>query len=245
MAGWLDQQGIDPTAATWISINGSGPSIQELNAGGVDLICCSLPEVDALLAAGKVRCLGVMADERVAGFEEVPTFKEQGHDWSLAGWRGLAAPVGIPTERLSILQDAVNEVAHSQELAEFMGRAGFNLSLEGSSDFEATLAKQDAIFKQVLTGPAFASLSGEHFGRCYSRCHRMLIACSACDPSSAGKSNEYQSHSVEEDRLSEEKLEPDFGGSISWGFYAGLLPPVCSIATSLRLSVSFSLPLFW
>ena len=37
-----------------------------------------------LLAAGKVRCLGVMADERVAGFEEVPTFKEQGHDWSLA-----------------------------------------------------------------------------------------------------------------------------------------------------------------
>ena len=217
MAGWLDQQGIDPTAATWISINGSGPSIQELNAGGVDLICCSLPEVDALLAAGKVRCLGVMADERVAGFEEVPTFKEQGHDWSLAGWRGLAAPVGIPTERLSILQDAVNEVAHSQELAEFMGRAGFNLSLEGSSDFEATLAKQDAIFKQVLTGPAFASLSGEHFGPMLFPgvigCSLLALLLILVRQSSR---NEYQSHSVEEDRLSEEKLEPDSGGSISW-----------------------------
>ncbi|MEC8474713.1 MAG: tripartite tricarboxylate transporter substrate-binding protein [Planctomycetota bacterium] len=214
MAGWLDQQGIDPTAATWISINGSGPSIQELNAGGIDLICCSLPEVDALLAAGKVRCLGVMADERVAGFKGVPTFKEQGHDWSLAGWRGLAAPVGISTERLAILQDAVNEIAHSQELAEFMEQAGFNLSLEGSSEFEATLARQDAIFKQVLTGPAFASMSGEHFG---PMLFPGVIGCSLLALLVMLIRQEYQIRYAEGHCLSEEKLEPDSGGSISWG----------------------------
>lgn len=164
VAGWLDQQGLDPTATNWISINGSGPSIQELNAGGLDFICCSLPEVDTLLAAGKVRCLGVMADERVDGFEEVATFKEQGHEWSIAGWRGLAAPLGVPAERLSVIEAAVSEVAQSEELREFMGQAGFNLSLETASEFGETLQVQDRIFEKVLTGPAFESLSGDHFG---------------------------------------------------------------------------------
>ena len=65
-AGWLNTRGIDASAAPWISINGAGQSLQELMAGGVDVVCCSLPEADALLSAGKVRCLGVMADERVA-----------------------------------------------------------------------------------------------------------------------------------------------------------------------------------
>lgn len=164
MAGWLDQQGVDPTAATWISINGSGPSIQELNAGGLDFICCSLPEVDALLAAGKVRCLGVMADERVAGFETVPTFIEQGHEWSIAGWRGIAAPKGIPEDRLQVLQEAINQVANSEELRRFMGQAGFNLSLEGNEQFGVTLERQDRLFEKVLTGPAFSTMSGDHFG---------------------------------------------------------------------------------
>ena len=164
MAGWLDQQGVDPTAATWISINGSGPSIQELNAGGVDFICCSLPEVDALLASGDVRCLGVMSDERVGGFEQVPTFKEQGHDWSIAGWRGLAAPIGIPADRLERLEAAIGELAHSEELRDFMSQAGFNLSLEGSEQFAQTLSRQDLIFKKVLTGPAFTTIKGEQFG---------------------------------------------------------------------------------
>ena len=45
-----------------------------------------------------------MADARVPGFEEVPTFKEQGHDWSIAGWRGIA---------LTRLADAGEEAAHS------------------------------------------------------------------------------------------------------------------------------------
>lgn len=164
MAGWLDQQGVDPTAATWISINGSGPSIQELNAGGVDFICCSLPEVDALLASGKVRCLGVMADQRVAGFEQVATFKEQGHEWSIAGWRGVAAPVGIPEDRLERLEAAIASVANSDELRDFMSQAGFNLSLEEPGQFEQTLSKQDRIFEKVLTGPAFTSIKGEQFG---------------------------------------------------------------------------------
>lgn len=164
LVGWLNSRGLDPTAANWISINGAGPSLQELNAGGVDLVCCSLPEADAMLSGGQVRCLGVMADERVPGFEGVPTFAEQGHRWSLAGWRGIAAPRDTPDDRLEVLARALEKIALSDELATFMGSAGFILSREGPEQFAVTLGQQDELFRQVLTGPAFASLSGEHFG---------------------------------------------------------------------------------
>ena len=117
-----------------------------------------------MLAGGQVRCLGVMADQRVPGFENVPTFAEQGHEWSIAGWRGIAAPKGTPPERLEILSEALDGIAHSDELIEFMRQAGFNLSREGPDEFAKTLERQDELFKEVLTGPAFTSLSGEHFG---------------------------------------------------------------------------------
>ena len=164
LAGWLNARGLDPTSAIWVSINGAGPSMQELNAGGVDFVCCSLPEADAMLSGEQVRCLGVMAEARVPGFEEVPTFQEQGHDWSIAGWRGIAAPRETPPERLKVLTEALDEIARSEPMIKFMGDAGFNLSREGPDEFAATLTRQDELFRDVLTGPAFTSLSGEHFG---------------------------------------------------------------------------------
>ncbi len=164
LAGWLNARGLDPSAATWVSINGAGPSLQELNASGVDFVCCSLPEADAMLAGGQVRCLGVMAETRVPGFEGVPTFREQGHDWSIAGWRGIAAPCDTPPERLAVLASELDQIAQSNDLATFMSNAGFNLSREGPEEFSATLERQDELFRQVLTGPAFSSIRGEHFG---------------------------------------------------------------------------------
>jgi len=164
IAGWLNVRGLDPTDVTWVSINGAGPSLQELNAKGVDVVCCSLPEADSMLAAGQVRCLGVMADERLPGFEQVPTFREQGHDWAIAGWRGVAAPRDTPAERLAVLETELDRIAGSDELAEFMRSAGFNLSREGPKAFAMTLERQDELFQDILAGPAFQTISGEHFG---------------------------------------------------------------------------------
>ena len=89
LAGWLATRDMESDAVTWISINGAAPSLQELMAKGVDIVCCSIPEAQSLLDGGQVRCLGVMADARLPGAPEVPTFRQAEIDWSLGGWRGL------------------------------------------------------------------------------------------------------------------------------------------------------------
>ena len=50
------------------------------------------------LEAGTLRALGIMADERSPYFPDVPTFREQGVDWKLAGWRGVGVPKDTPDE---------------------------------------------------------------------------------------------------------------------------------------------------
>jgi tripartite-type tricarboxylate transporter receptor subunit TctC len=164
IAGWLDSQSLAADDATWISINGAGPSIQELLAGGVDFICCSLPEADAVVAGGQVRCLGVMSESRINGFEQVPTFAEQGHSWSIAGWRGLAAPPDTPKDRLELLGQAIDKITRGESFKDFMASSGFDMSLENADQFAVTLERQDQLFGNILNKPAFQSVSGEQFG---------------------------------------------------------------------------------
>lgn len=154
LAGWLMERELSPDATNWISINGSAPALQELLAGGIEVVCCSIPEAAALLHGGEVRCLGVMSQERCPAAPEVPTFVEQGVEWSVGGWRGLMYPPGVPEDRVERMSAAIRRVAESAEFTQFMDDAGFNISLVYGQEFAEFLAEADAGFGAILTQPA-------------------------------------------------------------------------------------------
>lgn len=164
LAGWLNAEGIPPQDVVWISINGSAPSLQELMAEGIDMACCSVPEARSLLEAGKIRCLGVMADQRLGFAPGVPTFKEQGINWTLGGWRGLAIPPDVPPDRVQLLSDSLEKIAASEEFAQFMDSAGFNRTIAGPSGFESLLAETDKQFGEILNSDAFRSVHNAPLG---------------------------------------------------------------------------------
>ena len=51
-----------------------------------------MSEVVSFLANGDIRVIAVLTDERVPGFEDIPTAKEQGYDVVAVNWRGLLCP---------------------------------------------------------------------------------------------------------------------------------------------------------
>jgi hypothetical protein len=165
VAGWLDFVGMKPDDVIWVSINGAGPSLQELLSGGVDLVCCSLPEADTLMAAGRIRSLGVMAPERVPTFGDVPTFREQRVDWSMGGWRGLALPLGVPAERKQVLLDALIRVVARDDYQQFMRERGFDARGDGPQEFAAALARHDREFGEILTSDAYQTVRKAKYGR--------------------------------------------------------------------------------
>jgi tripartite-type tricarboxylate transporter receptor subunit TctC len=164
IAGWLSAVGLRPTDVIWVSIAGSAPSLQELLAGGLDVVSCSLAEAQALLAAGRIRSLGVMAEARVPQFPAVPTFKELGVDWTLGTIRGVAAPKDTPPERVRVLADALKRVVEGDAYQSAMRRGGFTPSYEDPAQFAVTLAATDERLGALLTSDAFRGLETTRFG---------------------------------------------------------------------------------
>ncbi|MGO4841538.1 tripartite tricarboxylate transporter substrate-binding protein, partial [Rhizobiaceae sp. 2RAB30] len=57
----LIDNGIDIKTLKWVPSAGAAAGLQELVAGGVDILTASLPEAGALIDAGEVRPLAVLA----------------------------------------------------------------------------------------------------------------------------------------------------------------------------------------
>ncbi|MEM7655770.1 MAG: tripartite tricarboxylate transporter substrate binding protein, partial [Bacteroidota bacterium] len=93
--GFLQSAGLQPNDMPWVPSQGAAPALQELIAGGVEVVTAALAEVAPMMQAGEVRVLGVMAEERLPAFPKVPTLTEQGIDWQLGGWVGFGAPAGL------------------------------------------------------------------------------------------------------------------------------------------------------
>ena len=104
-----------------VPFQGAGPAVLALAGGHVDAVAVSPAEVSAQVQAGKLKTLAVMSDQRVKGFEKVPTFKERGIDLNkLGAWRGVAGPKGLSPQVVGTLSDAiklaVNEPSYKQAL---------------------------------------------------------------------------------------------------------------------------------
>ena len=157
MAGMLRDAKVDPAAVPWVPSNGAAPGLQDLAAGGVEFVPCSLPEARSLIDAGKVRSLAVMGGSRAALFPNVPTLKEAtGSAWTTGAWRGIAAPKGLPAPIATRLEASVKKAYDSKEYKDFMAQRGFGLLWGGSTEFAGFMAKADADMKAVMTAVGIA-----------------------------------------------------------------------------------------
>jgi tripartite-type tricarboxylate transporter receptor subunit TctC len=145
IAGLLRDQKIDPAALPWVPSNGAAPGLQDMIAGGVEVAPTSLPEARSLIDAGKVRSLAVMNATPSALYPNVPTLKAAlGSDWTMAAWRGLVAPKGIPADARDKLSAAIKKVVASKDYTEFMAKQGYGVIYAAPDDFAKFMAKSDS-----------------------------------------------------------------------------------------------------
>ena len=157
LAGMLNSAGAAPDAAPWVPSQGAAPGLQELVAGGVDIVPCSVVEAAALIEAGKVKSLAVMDTERLGAFPDVPTLKESaGLDWTMAAWRGIAGPKGLPEDVVAKLTPALEKVWQSAEFQDFMKGRGFGLVWKPGAEFGTWMADSDAALGGVMQAVGLA-----------------------------------------------------------------------------------------
>ncbi|HEY5608013.1 MAG TPA: tripartite tricarboxylate transporter substrate binding protein [Alphaproteobacteria bacterium] len=93
---------------THVPYRGSTPAIIDLIAGQVqvmfDVTVTALPQIKA----GKLRPLGVTTTERLPFLPDVPTVDSFLKGYEAAGWIGVGAPKGTPSEIIAVLNKQLN-----------------------------------------------------------------------------------------------------------------------------------------
>jgi tripartite-type tricarboxylate transporter receptor subunit TctC len=157
LAGLLNDSKIPQSAIPWVPSNGAAPAMQDLAAGGVDVVTCSLPEARALIEAGKAKPLAVMDSKPSALFPNVPTMKEAaGSNWTVSAWRGIAAPKGLPKDVETKLVGAIKKIWDSKEFKDFASSKGYGTAWAAQADFATFMAKGDADMGVVMKAAGLA-----------------------------------------------------------------------------------------
>jgi tripartite-type tricarboxylate transporter receptor subunit TctC len=145
LAGMLDSMGADPNGYRWVPSTGAATALVDLAAGGVDFVSCSLPEARALIGAGRVRSLALMADKRAALFPDVPTLKEAGSSpWTKGVWRGMVGPKGLPGDVAKRYESLIKKIHESDGFKSFMAERGFEVVWADAADFATFMKNDDA-----------------------------------------------------------------------------------------------------
>jgi len=151
LAGMLKDQKMELSAAPWVPSNGAAPAMNDLAAGGIEFVTCSLPESRALIDAGKARPLTIMANQPSGLYPNVPTLKTAtGSNWAIGAWRGIAGPKGLPADVQAKLGAVLKKIYDSPDYQGFMQQRGFGVVYADAKGFEQFMAKGDSDMGTVM-----------------------------------------------------------------------------------------------
>jgi tripartite-type tricarboxylate transporter receptor subunit TctC len=96
------------TELTTVPYKGTGPAMNDLLGGQVDLMCDQTTNTTSQIKGGKIRAYGVTSKSRLAAMPDLPTLHESGlPSFEVAVWHGLYAPKGTPKAIVDTLADAL------------------------------------------------------------------------------------------------------------------------------------------
>ncbi|KAG1647602.1 UPF0065 protein YflP [Nymphon striatum] len=127
----------DITAVRYIGVDGGADAITQTVGGFTQAMTGDMSEVVGFLASGDIRVLAVLTEERVPGFEDIPTAMEQGYDVVAVNWRGLYVPKGISDEDFNVWAERLQAVADSAEWQQAMTDNGLAPFTKVGDDFQS------------------------------------------------------------------------------------------------------------
>jgi putative tricarboxylic transport membrane protein len=153
MIGMLIQAaGSDPRKARAIVYNAGGEATTATLGGHIDVGVVAPANVIPLLAAGKIRVLGIAAPQRQHGaFAAAPTFREQGINAVYFSWRGFMGPKGLSPAQLAFWDQAFAQLVKVPEWKQDVERNAWAEVFMGSAQTLRHLEHETETLRKLLT----------------------------------------------------------------------------------------------
>ena len=102
---FMSQMGVELTTVPY---KGTGPAMNDLLGGQVDLLCDQTTQTVPFIKDGRIKVFGVTTHNRLGSLPNVPTLDEQGlKAFEVKVWHGMYAPKGTPKEVIDKLNAAL------------------------------------------------------------------------------------------------------------------------------------------
>ena len=114
-------------------------------SGEVDMSFPSLTAALPLMAARKVKALGVTSATRTALAPGLPTVSETGlPGYEHMGWYGMFAPAGVPPEVITRLNEAIAAAVSAPQMKDVLAKDGFEPKVSTPREFAAFMRREIA-----------------------------------------------------------------------------------------------------
>jgi tripartite-type tricarboxylate transporter receptor subunit TctC len=136
---------------THIPYKGSGPAIQDVIGGQVDMMFDTTVVAGPHIESGKLRALAVTSAKRLPGMPNVPTVAESGvPGYEVISWQAIFAPAGTPKPIVERLHTEIAKILAEPEMRERLAKLGMQ-SAEMTTDQVGAFQKAEvAKWAQVI-----------------------------------------------------------------------------------------------
>jgi len=118
-------QAYSGTKLIHVPYKGSGPAMQDVMGGQVDILFDQFPSSKNFIDTGKLKAIGAMSPQKIPGYPNIMTMEDAGlKGFTDEAWYGLLAPAGVPAEVSSKLGEAMKKVMASPELRKKLEEIG-------------------------------------------------------------------------------------------------------------------------
>jgi len=116
------------TSMVHIPYRGSGPAVQDVLSGQVQVFITTPPSVMGHVQSGKLKGLAIAGKSRHPGLPSVPTTAEAGlKGFELEAWVGIFAPAGTPPDVVTKLSSQIKQALEQTETKTRANNAGIEL----------------------------------------------------------------------------------------------------------------------
>lgn len=163
LLGLLHAAGIGIDRVDWLETYSGEQGLANVIEGRAAVAPITMTDARGPLRAGTVRALATMEDIRHATFTDVPTVAEAtGTAWSVAHWRGVVAPRGLPVDLTQRFIGALERVRDDPDFAAEAAANSFTQRWRLGGDFARYMREDDQQFGRIirLMGTTSGSTAG-------------------------------------------------------------------------------------
>ena len=139
------------TSMVHIPYRGSGPAIQDVLSGQVQVFITTPPSVMQHIQAGKLKGFAVAGPTRQPGIPNVPTTAEAGlKGFELEAWVGIFAPVGTPPDVVAKLTSSIKQALELPETKTRAAAAGIDLRYLPPVELDALVKRETEFWAKTI-----------------------------------------------------------------------------------------------